>query len=1639
MVAIVSGSGLGLFNGSRAVLGEQGSVGNATLGQGNERIYVNAATGNLVIQQTDEFLASSGLDLNLIRTYNSQGLVDGDNNDNWRLGARTWLQSIPSFSTPANLPNMAGSYVIRVGADGVEIRYNYDVARGLYVSTEGDGAHDTLIINTSTAEWTYTDGSSRVNEQYDINGRLLWTRDIDGNLTTYTYVGALLTQINTLRQDAAGNTTTQNQTTYIDYTASTSNVSQIRTVIDGVTQIRTSYTYDTSNRLSQVLVDLTPLDAIQTTVNANGLRVGINGQSYVTTYTYDGASKRVASISQSDGTIVNFTYEQTGSFRLKTVVDASGNTTTFNYNVNNIQTDVVALGLTTSYFYDSAKRLTEVRTPALAGGTYIATKYTYDNDGNVATVTDGRNTVTTYQYDANGNLVLSRDALGNTVTYTYNNNNQLLTESRYTAPDNDGAGSNLPSNALTTRYVYDAENHLRFLVSPEGRVTEYQYNAVGQRISEIQYTAGTYNVSALKSRDRSLDFDGVNDAVTFADPALGTGPLTIQAWVNADTLAGGTNSEGGRGILHSANNDAAGDYYLSVDANGAVHFAYWNAAGNNLTGRIYTANNTITAGKWYHIVASWDGTTRKIYVNGVLQTPAGSTSTNFGWGVERAIGRSWNGGDTSYQFDGKIDDVRLYTSALNQADITSLYGNDNATLTTTGAVLKARWKFDETSGVTAVNSVSTTLNGTLTNISDKAWATLVASALLESELTTWVGTQTKTNCIRTDYAYDFRGLLSKATTFNSVDANGNGITTDTNNSVTQYVYDQRGQLLQRVDPRSVANEVGAKVYDNSGNTANWSVYDAIPVGATITSVFDATRNKQVIQLTGDGGNNGYVLRQNGTANWNNTTQAALEWSQNFAGNFTIYIDVQTNLGHRYLTYVNGTAAPIPSGNGEYLTYSLGNVADGQWHTFRRDLQADMALLDPNAKIQSVNGMLVRGTGRIDGVIMRDKVSDYTTRYVYDGLGRLLSTTDALGNTTLNQYDAAQNRIVTTSANGVQTTTAYNARGLLISQAQASGGTTLGTTLYGYDALGRLRMVTDPTGVKTYALYDEASRKVADIDASGALTEYLYTANNQVYKTIRYATRLNSTQLASLSVVDASSMVAHVALGTVRPATNSTADQVTWKIYDTANRLLWSVESSDADPAQGYATQYFYDGAHRLTKSVRYSDPVTTSTIVATTISITAPTGSSRTTTYFYSNDGKLLGTLDADNFLTENKYNVAGQLTEVIRYNNARAGTTLSAARPAAHNDDQHTYNLYNAKGQLAGVLELGGAATGTLLNAEYYLTEYQYDVAGNVIQQTRYYDKSPITSYTTQSLSALRPTTNSSKNLVTLTTYNGANQVVTVTKNPEGTLTRYSYDNMGRLLRTDAAVFSTDLRTSQVKYDAYGRVIAELAGEGNAALAALVNPTQAQINTIWTQYGISHTYDAAGRRTVSTDQYGYKTFYYYDQANHLRFTIRQADDNGTTVSYAGEITEREYNALGQHTFTRRYASRISLTGLTGGLLNTTTQGQFTALRSTLTDRVEEAQYNLRGAVKAAIDALGKGTTYTYNGFGELTTQSSPVSAGQSLLQAYNYNNRGQVTTVSRSQGGSESRSYDAFGRVINVRDANNYYTNFTYDRLDAK
>ena len=164
------------------------------------------------------------------------------------------------------------------------------------------------------------------------------------------------------------------------------------------------------------------------------------------------------------------------------------------------------------------------------------------------------------------------------------------------------------------------------------------------------------------------------------------------------------------------------------------------------------------------------------------------------------------------------------------------------------------------------------------------------------------------------------------------------------------------------------------VYEDAedGTTSGWYIYDNRPKKAKINNVYDEDRQNRVIQFQGAGTSNGYVLRNEDRSSWHNTTQFVIQWSMNYSEDFVVYIDVETSAGHRYLYYTPSDDDRL--GSEKYVHHGLGShITDGGWHTFTRDLQADLHEAQPGVGLVEVNGFLIRGSGRVDKIQLLNSI------------------------------------------------------------------------------------------------------------------------------------------------------------------------------------------------------------------------------------------------------------------------------------------------------------------------------------------------------------------------------------------------------------------------------------------------------------------------------------------------------------------------------------------------------------------------------------------------------------------------------------------------------------------------------------------
>ena len=91
-----------------------------------------------------------------------------------------------------------------------------------------------------------------------------------------------------------------------------------------------------------------------------------------------------------------------------------------------------------------------------------------------------------------------------------------------------------------------------------------------------------------------------------------------------------------------------------------------------------------------------------------------------------------------------------------------------------------------------------------------------------------------------------------------------------------------------------------------------------------------------------------------------------------------------------------------------------------------------------------------------------------TTYRYNALGQLISSTDVLGRTTEQVFDAAGNLLKVVCPNGDEESFSYDSSGRLVSSRDRAGL----TTYFSYDVMGRVVKAFDNADNEMAYAYDE---------------------------------------------------------------------------------------------------------------------------------------------------------------------------------------------------------------------------------------------------------------------------------------------------------------------------------------------------------------------------------------------------------------------------------------------------------------------------------------------------------------------------------------------------------------------------------------
>jgi YD repeat-containing protein len=1617
MVAIVSGSNAGLDLTSFTSLGGQGAGGVAAQGRNGERAYVNVASGNLVLQDVDDRLVGHGLAVTALRTYNSQGQYSDDNGDNWTAG-------IVGKQIVGNGPlNKSGSTVVRTEQDGGQQLFTFDAARGEYVNTDGGGAYDTVLFDKGGKRFIWTDGTSGATEEYESNGlrRLLSATDPSGNTLTYTYYGPgsgmphLLARID----DASG------ETTWFDYGAF-QQLQQVRTVTHDPatgavqTQTRVHYAYDAIGRLATVSVDLSPQD------NAVG-----DGRVYETGYTYVGRSTTVASISQTDGTRLAFTWVTAGGVeRVASVTDGAGQVTSFSYDTVNRRTTVTdPLNLKTLYDYDAQGQLLKVTGPAVNGVSQV-NAYAYNSRGDVIRTVDGEGHATDMQYDANGNQVLMRDSAGNTVQRTFDTRNQLLTETVYAVPDPDGAGPAQPGQAMTSRNVYDSGGRhlLRFVVSADGRVTEYRTSSTGERIASLRYSGAFYNLVGL---DQNASPDeaqmqkwvaSVNAAhVERADMRYDTrGQLQqLTTYAAVDAL--------GRGIVDGSESttryvyDQAGQLLKTVSPNQGSTAVVYDGLGRLLS--TVNALGEVTVSQYDD---ARNSTTVRL-ANGLATTSA-------------------------YDRAGRLISVTQTDAAANSLGQTRyVYDADGRLLMTQDPTGVRHWMLYDAAGRKIAdidgngNLVETQYNRDNQLTHRIAYATSVKPASLvngqglpSSPALADIRPVRTTQDRNAWYAYDAANRLVKA-----VDAGG---------AVIENRFDGASRLIgvtsyaNRIDPRSIADQPGASAIapiSSEQDRISRNFYDndnhlrATLDGEGFITVLDYDAAGQLTQKTA----------------YATATQAALRATGTLA---QLLPPAAAGDVHSFVVY-NARGEVVGDIDGEgYLTETTRDADGNVVRSVRYATRVDMK---PGATLASLR----------PAATMADQVRTWR----FDALDRIVSQTDVWGVRTDTTWDLAGNIVATARAVNTDELrvglTSYDLQGRITGQLSAEGAAQITAypgnprpgsnqsragvdaiwarygTRFTVDAAGRRTSAIDPNGQRTLYFYDNDGNLTHTINALGEVEERQVDAFNQLTATIRYGTRLPPGGLATLAGGLATAALRSAIAALADPAQDSRATFT----YDSTGTLATSTD------ALGNRSSFFHDAfgqesARQIAidaTHVRLTGETHDRRGLLTSLLDDAAQARLRSSTAFDA-FGRAIRTIDANGNETLHAYDKLGREVQtvdplggvrlasydafdrVLRQTDATGNTTNYA-----YNDATRSIVVTSPEGIALRSVRNRHSQVQSLTDGNGNLTQYRYDRNGNLIgtdaalgRSSRRYDTA----------NRLIETTDANGTRVAYR-YDAADRMLTRTVDPDGlhlatswevdakgqqiaatdangVLTITRYDLAGRALRQTVDPAGLNLSTVYT-LDAQGRVLTVTGPTGNVVQTVYDNLGR-RIEEHTDPAGLNlvrrYAYDANGNLISSIDPDGHATLYAWDSNDRL---VLQVDG-------AGGVTQTMRDAEGRVIRTTSYAKAIDLAGLGNvgdpfSLARPAPGARAAAIAARIVasptqDAVEYRVLDHDGRLRFTVDGIGAVVEQQFDGNGNLVLR---VGYAQGIAPAALATSTGSVDAMVNTMARLQDVSHDVQAR----------------------
>ena len=217
-------------------------------------------------------------------------------------------------------------------------------------------------------------------------------------------------------------------------------------------------------------------------------------------------------------------------------------------------------------------------------------------------------------------------------------------------------------------------------------------------------TSNTQQVNVVSTATH-LNFDGVNDRVELPNESLYdfTNAMTVEVWMNSNVMP-----EQWDPLITKGDNS----WRLHLNSTGTVDFTCTGTSGGGAV-----STTSITDGNWHHVAGVYNGTSLKIYIDGVLENQVAATGS-----ISNSIFPVYIGNNSDYTvrfYTGNIDEVRIWNIGRSAEQIN---GSKNCELNGSETGLVSYFKFnqgidaaDNTAITSLTDATANANNGTLIN------------------------------------------------------------------------------------------------------------------------------------------------------------------------------------------------------------------------------------------------------------------------------------------------------------------------------------------------------------------------------------------------------------------------------------------------------------------------------------------------------------------------------------------------------------------------------------------------------------------------------------------------------------------------------------------------------------------------------------------------------------------------------------------------------------------------------------------------------------------------------------------------------------------------------------------------------------